>query len=208
MSSARHRTVGHMNKLLAATAAASACTRPDVQTVTISPLPTAPMSADTTPAPPPPPTASATFTAPPQPPPPPDPSGYLVVDMLPAPARCLGVAAASKVTARFHRDGGHMVLDIVVALPTSGAAAGTKFVGSGATSAWSSTIVSSSYRSANTVASVRLQPTTSGSASAASMGVQLDVSCGSRGNGTLGVNVTYANPASESTVPTVTLQDY
>ena len=195
-----------MNKLIAATAAASACSRPDTQTVTIAPLPT--VTSDTTTAPPPPPpTASATLTQPPQPPPPPDPSGYLVVDMLPAPARCLGVAGASKVTAKFHRDGGHMVLDLVVVLPTSGAASGTKFIGTGATSAWSSTIVSSSYRSSNTIANVRLQPTTSGAGSA-SMGVQLEVSCGSRGNGTLGVNVTYTNPASESTVPTVTLHDY
>jgi hypothetical protein len=209
MSSARHRTVGHMNKLLAATAAASACTRPDTQTVTIAPLPNVPASTDTTSAPPPPhPTASATLTQPPQPPPPPDPSGYLVVDMLPAPARCLGVAAASKVTAKFHRDGGHMVFDLVVSLPTTGAAAGTKFTGSGANSAWSATIVSSTIRSNNTVANVRLQPTTSGSASLASMGVQLDVSCGARGNGTLGVNVTYNSPPTESTVPTVTLADY
>jgi hypothetical protein len=208
-SSARHRTVGHMNKLIAATAAASACTRPDTQTVTIAPLPT--VTADTTsapPPPPPPPTASATLTAPPQPPPPPDPSGYLVVDMLPAPARCLGVAAASKVTAKFHRDGGHMVLDVIVSLPTSGAAAGTKFIGSGANSAWSATIVASTLASSNTVAHVTLQPTTSGSSSLASMGVQLQVSCGARGNGTLGVNVDYSNPPSPGTVPSVTLHDY
>ncbi len=208
MSSARNRTVGHMNRLIAATAAASACTRPDVQTVTITPLPTVPASTDTTAPPPPSPTASATLTQPPEPPPPPDPSGYLVVDMLPAPARCLGVAGASKVTAKFHRDGGHMVFDLVVSLPTSGAAAGTKFIGSGANSAWSATIVSSSIRSSNTVANVRLQPTTSGSASIASMGVQLDVSCGARGNGVITVNVNYASPPTESTVATVTLHDY
>ena len=209
MSSARHRTVGHMNKLIAATAAASACSRPDVQTVTITPLPAVPASTDTTTAPPPPPpTASATFTAPPPPNPPPDPSGYLVVDMLPAPARCLGVAGASKVTAKFHRDGGHVVLDLVVVLPSSGAAAGTTFIASSAPSPWSSTVVSSSFRTGNTIANVRLQPTTSGSAASASMGVQLDVSCGSRGRGTLGVNVTYANPPSESTTPTVSLHDY
>ena len=209
MSSARQRTVGHMNKLIAATAAATACTRPDTQTVTIAPLPTVPASTDTTPAPPPPqPTASATLTQQPQPPPPPDPSGYLVVDMLPAPARCLGVANASKVTAKFHRDGGHMVLDLVIVLPTSGAASGTKFTGSGTTSAWSATVVSSSFRSSDTVANVRLQPTTSGSASPVSMGVQLGVTCGARGNGTLAANVTYANPPTESTVPTVTLNDY
>ena len=203
MSGARQRTVGHMNKLIAATAAASACSRPDTQTVTIAPLPTVPASTTTTA--PPPPTASATFTQAPQPPPPPDPSGYLVVDMLPAPARCLGVAGASKVTAKFHRDGGQMVLDLVVALPTSGAAAGTKFTGSGASSAWSATIVSSSIRSQSTVANVRLQPTATGSPS---IGVQLDVSCGARGNGTLAVTVAYSSPPTESTVPTVTLHDY
>ena len=208
MSSARNRTVGHMNKLIAATAAASACTHPDTQTVTIAPLPQIASDTTSAPPPPPPPTASATLTQPPQPPPPPDPSGYLVVDMLPAPARCLGVAAASKVTAKFHRDGGHMVLDLVVSLPTSGAAAGTKFTGSGATSAWSATVVSSSYRSGNTVANIRLQPTTSGSASLASMGVQVVVTCGSRGSGTLAADVTYNNPPTESTVPNVTLHDY
>ncbi|HEY2367822.1 MAG TPA: hypothetical protein VGH87_15600 [Polyangiaceae bacterium] len=206
MSSVRNRTVGHMHKLIAATAAASACSRPDVQTVTITPLPTVPVSTDTT-APPPQPTASATLTQPPQPPPPPDPSGYLVVDMLPAPARCLGVASASKVTAKFHRDAGRVVLDLVIALPTSGAASGTKFIGSGATSAWSANIVSSSFRSSNTVANVRLQPTSS-TAVLASMGAQLQVSCGSRGNGTLGISVTYNSPPTESTVPNVTLNDY
>lgn len=209
MSSARQRTVGHMNKLIAATAAASACSRPDTQTVTIAPLPTVPASTDTTSAPPPPPpTASATFTQAPQPPPPPDPSGYLVVDMLPAPARCLGVASASKVSAKFTRSGGSIVLDVIITLPASGAAAGTKFTNIAGASAWSATIVASTLASSNTVAHVTLQPTTSGSATSASMGVQLQVSCGSRGNGTLGVNVTYSNPPSLGTVPTVSLHDY
>jgi hypothetical protein len=210
MSSARQRTVGHMNKLIAATAATAACTRPDVQTVTITPPPPTASTdtASSAPPPPPPPTASATLAPPPQPPPPPDPSGYLVVDMLPAPARCLGVAAASKVTAKFHRDGGGIVLDIVIALPTSGAAAGTKFLGTGASSAWSATIVSSSIRSGNTVANVRLQPTYAGGAALATMGAQLQVSCGARGNGTLGIYVSYNSPPTESTVATVTLQDY
>lgn len=210
-SSARQRTVGHMNKLIAATAAASACSRPDTQSVTIAPLPTVPASIDTTSSPPPPPpTASATFAPPPQPPPPPppDPSGYLVVDMLPAPARCLGVASASKVSAKFTRDGGHMVLDVIITLPTSGAAAGTKFTNMAASSAWSATIVASTVASGNTIAHVTLQPTTAGSARAASMGVQLQVSCGSRGNGTLAVNVDYSNPPLPGNVPSVTLHDY
>jgi hypothetical protein len=211
MSSARQRTVSHMNKMLTATAVAGAgasCTRAaDVQTVTITPLPTVPQTADPTP-PPPPLTASATFTAaPPPPPPPPDPSGYLVVDMLPAPARCLGVAAGSKITGKFHRDGGSMVLDLVVSLPTTGTASGTKFLAS-QTNAWSATVVSSSLRANNTIANVRLQPTTTGSGSMATMGVQLGVSCGSRGSGTLGVNVTYSNPPTESTTPTLSLHDY
>ncbi|HEY2369602.1 MAG TPA: hypothetical protein VGH87_24555 [Polyangiaceae bacterium] len=198
-----------MNRLLAATAAASACSRPDTQSVTIAPLPTVPATTDTTTAPPPPPpTASATFTQPPQPPPPPDPSGYLVVDMLPAPARCLGVASASKTSAKFTRNGGSVVLDVIITLPTSGAAAGTKFTNAGASSAWSATIVASTFASSNTVAHVTLQPTTSGSVASASMGVQLQVSCGSRGNGTLGVNITYANPPSPGTVATVSLHDY
>ena len=209
MSSARQRTVGHMNKLIAATAAASACSRPDTQSVTIAPLPTVPASTDTTSAPPPPPpTASATFTAPPQPPPPPDPSGYLVVDMLPAPARCMGVATASKVSAKFTRSSGHIVLDLIITLPSSGPAAGTKFTNAAGNSAWSSTIVASTFASSNTVAHVTLQPTTSGSAPSASMGVQLQVSCGSRGNGTLAADVTYSNPLTPGTVPTVTLHDY
>jgi hypothetical protein len=208
MSAARHRTVAHMNKMLAATTAVAgtgaACSRTsDVQTVTITPLPTVSQTAD--PTPPPPLTASATFTAaPPPPPPPPDPSGYLVVDMLPAPARCLGVAAGSKVTGKFHRDGANIVLDLVVVLPTSGSAAGTQFLAS-QTNATFATIASSSFRSNNTVASVRLRPS---SASVATMALQLGVSCGSRGNGTLGVNVTYATPLTESTTPNFMMHDY
>ncbi len=206
---ARARTVAHMQQMLAtatAVAAGASCARPDTQTVTITPLPTVPISADPTAAPPPPqPTASATLgNQPPPAPPPPDPSGYLVVDMLPAPARCLGVAAASKASGKFHRDASGMVLDVTVTLPKSGAAKST-FNGS-APSAWPGQLVSSSFDPTKTVASLRLRPGPA-SGGSASAGVQLSIACGG-GGGTLEVVASFPASPTESTTPTFSMHDY
>jgi hypothetical protein len=200
-TSARSRTVAHMQQLLA-TATAVACTRPDTQTVTITPLPTVPVSADPN-APPPPPTASATFNAPPPSPTPPDPSGYLVVDMLPAPARCLGVAASSKAAGKFRRDASGVVLDLIVTLPQSGAAQSTF---TGVAGAWPGQVVSSSFNGAKSVANVRLRPGP-GASSAASAGVQLSITCAG-GAGTLNVVATFPSPPTDTTTITFALYDF
>lgn len=207
MTAARSRTVAHMQRLVAtATAAASAasCTREaDVKTVTITPLPTVTPS-DTNTSALPPPTASATLNVPPPPVPPPDPSGYLVVDMLPAPARCLGVAASSQATGKFHRDSSGIVLDLVVTIPSS---AHATFTGATPT-AWSGAIVSSSFRANNSVAVVRARPSALVPGQVAAIGVQLPVSCGAAGTGTLAVNASYTAPAVDGSMPTFSLHDY
>jgi hypothetical protein len=197
--SARGSTLAHMHQMLAtatAVATASSCSRPDLQqTVTLTPLPTVPASIDTTPVPrPPAPTANATFTA--QPPSPPDTAGYLVVDMLPAPARCLGIAPNAKSSGKFRRDAGTLVIDLVVTLTTSGAT----FTGAAAT-AWSAQVVSTHILNNSTVASVRVQPT------GANLGVSLAVSC-PQGTGTLAVDVSYTGTAAEGTPVSLALHDY
>lgn len=188
----------------AATSAASCTHDGDVKTVTITPLPTVAAADTDIPSPPPPPTASATLDVSPPPVPPPDPSGYLVVDMLPAPARCLGVAAHAQASGRFHRDATGIVLDLVVTILTSAPGPAT-FSGANPT-VWSGTVVSWSLRTQSS-ALVRVRPTAA-SAGQAAFGVQLAVTCGNAGVGTLAVNVSYAAPAWSGTVPTFTLHDY
>jgi hypothetical protein len=196
--------MAHMHHMLAATTAALGCSRTaGVQTVTITPLPTVPATtADSPPPPPPPPTATATVVADP-PPPQPDPSGYLVVDMLPAPARCLGLAAAARVTGSFHRAGGAVVLDLVVTLPGSGKLAGTTFTGTA--SAWSGRVVSARYQHRGAVAVVRIEPAPS---AAGSVGVSFGVHCGAAGNGSLGVTASFSGAPADGLIPSLSLQDY
>jgi hypothetical protein len=202
---ARARTVAHMQRLVATATAATAaaqCSHPDdVKTVTITPLPLPAPTDSIVQAPPPPPTASATLTVPTPPPPPPDPSGYLVVDMLPAPARCLGVAQAAHVTGKFFRDASGIFLEVVVTLTSHN----TTFTGLPPT-AWSGRIFSSNYRANNTVgiAHVRPQPATGSTA----LGLTFPVSCGSAGNGSLGVNVSYVGPAADGMIPTLSMHDF
>jgi len=165
--------------------------------VTITPLPTVPGTNTPPPSPRPVPTPTDTAETPDIKP---DPSGYLVVDMLPAPARCMGVASSAKSKASFHRDGTGLVIDLVVTLATGGTQSAT-FTGASAT-AWSAQGVSSTFRSGSTIALVRIRP------SGTSLGVSLAVSCGAAGVGTLAVNVSYTAPASESTPVSLSLHDY
>ena len=123
--------------------------------------------------------------------------------MLPAPARCLGVAASSKASGKFRRDGSGVVLDVTVTLPQSGAAQ-SNFTG--VAGAWPGQVVSSSFNGSKTVANVRLRPGTGASASA-NAGVQLSITCAG-GAGTLNVVATFSAPPSESTTPTFTLHDF
>jgi hypothetical protein len=213
-SSARNRTVAHMHHMIAATTATTAalgCTRAsDVQTVTIQPepLPTVPASVSAEPAPPrPDPTVSATVAQPdvpdPPPNPPPNPTGYLVVDMLPAPARCMGVAGATTAHAVAHRGGHGIVLELVVTLPTKGALSGVRF--NGTASAWSSKVVGKTFRSHSTVAVVVVQLA---SGTVTSLGVTLGVDCGGRGTGSLAVTATFPTAPTHGSVPQLALQDY
>ena len=197
MSTARRRTVAHMNKMLA-TATAVACSRPDVQTVTITPLPNTPASTDATP-PPPPPTQTTSHLTPP--PPPTDTAGYLVVDMLPAPARCLGVANAARATAKFKRESGALLLDVSLSLPSLNGVGQVTFTGT-PPSAWSAQVVSSTARSGGTTGAARLKPNGSNA------GVSFEISCGAQGIGTLAVDVTFASPPTEQTPVTLNLHDY
>ena len=199
-SVSRGRTLAHLHQMLAATAAVG-CSRADVQTVTLTPLPTVPASAtDGTVSPAPlPPTASAALSSPPPSAPTAIPSGYLVVDMLPAPARCLGLASATKASARFHASASGPVLEIVVTLPSTGNLAGSKW--DGTASAWSGQVQSSSFH--GPVATVRVKP----AAATTSLGVSLGVSCGAAGSGAIAVTATFAGPAA-GTSASLTLQDY
>ncbi|HEY1958053.1 MAG TPA: hypothetical protein VGH28_20670 [Polyangiaceae bacterium] len=185
-SGARGRTMAHMHRMLAATAAVG-CSRADVQSVTLTPLPTVPASTtDTAPAPLPP-VASATFSAQPPPAPPPDPSGYLVVDMLPAPARCLGLANAASSSARMIAGASGSELEIVVTLPSHGRLAGSKFNGNA--SPWAGQVVRSTFTRGGTVATVRMKAATG----VTTLGVSLGVTCGSAGTGSLVATATLAN---------------
>jgi len=204
-SQARARTVAHMQRLVAtataASAAASCSHETDVKTVTITPPP-APTGTDIAIASPPPPPPTTTIPAPPPPPaPPPDPSGYLVVDMLPAPARCLGVAAAAHATGSFRHEAGTLVLDLDVVLGANATFSGA------APTAWSASVVRSSFRANNTVAVVRLKPPSNVPGTHV-ISLQIPVDCGGGAQGTLSVTATYTAPAQDGVVPTYALHDF
>jgi len=195
-----------MRRMLAtatAVASATSCSRGQGETVVVTiPPPTATSSNN---APVPRPTGTAIASTPPAPDPPPAPSdtaGYLVVDMLPAPARCLGLASSSHVTGRFRHDVSGVVLDVTVTL-ASGQATFTKT----APNAWSGQVVSSGYPSA-TVATARMRPPTGAAGSSASIGVSFGVSCGSKGTGVLAVTANFTLPAQDGDKPSLTLHDY
>jgi hypothetical protein len=222
MTPVRTRTLAHMNQMLATATAMASCSRPsDVQTtheagsLTLAPDPTASVP------PPPTPSASATFTGV-EPPAtaatatatatavaPPNPTGvttglatsntagYLVVDMLPAPARCLGVAQASKVAGRFEAGSGGVVLRLMVTLTTKGVtfASVTPTVMGGQ-------LVSSTFPSM-TVVDVEARPT-----GGQLMGVNLAVSCSGRGSGTLFVHASYTGPPAVARPVTFNITDY
>ncbi len=203
---ARDSTLAHMHQMLAtatAVATASSCTQSDLQqTVTITPLPMQPTSADPTP-PRPPPTASATFSAPvPVPPPPPDPSGYLVVDMLPAPARCMGLAAATYVIARFHRDANGIVIAVGIQLPTGPTLA--TYSGTAPT-AMSGTIATFAYRNNSTYATAKIRPVPQ---TAQNIGASFPVTCAGGSGGTLFAHVSFSGTPADGAPVNVTLTDY
>lgn len=203
-TSVRIRTMAHMQKLLATAAAipmAGACTRTDTQGSTSVTIPSASASATaqgTTEGsllPPPKDTATAkpTVTAPDM--------GYAVVDPMPAPALCRGLANSTTTTAVFKKDAGGIYLELTVTLPTATTWNGTTFVAGQTPSPWSGTVISSTV-TANK-ATVKMRPT----AGSTSAGVQLSISC-SAGAGSIAFNATFTASPTETTKPTLTKYDY
>ncbi len=106
-ASVRARTMGHMHKMMAAAGALAGCSRAFTQgdnTITISPTTSASTSPTTATIP----SAPSTIGTPPTTPIPTVPSGpatgYMVVDMLPSPARCYGVGASVNSSAVWRQD--------------------------------------------------------------------------------------------------------
>ncbi len=202
-SAVRGRTVAHMQRLLAATAAtaAASCTKADTQTQTV----TIPAQTSTTTAsaqsttegsllPPPKTTASAKVE-------PPQDFGYAVVDPMPAPARCMGLSSASHVSSSFKTDATGVVLEIAVTLPTGSTWAGSVFDTTNKPTPWSGTLASSNITPH--LATVRIKP----SQGVTSLGIALAISCNA-GSGSIAVTATFTTPATATTKVSVTAVDY
>ncbi|HEY2369603.1 MAG TPA: hypothetical protein VGH87_24560 [Polyangiaceae bacterium] len=192
-----------MQRLLAAAAAiplATDCTKTDTQS---SQSVTIPSASESAPAqstvqgsllpPKETPTAKATVTAPDM--------GYAVVDPMPAPALCRGLATATTATAVFKKDAGGIYLELVATLPTGTTWTGTTFVAGQTPSPWSGTVMSSQI-TANK-ATIKLRPT----AGSQNIGVQLSISC-SAGNGSIAFNATFPVSPTETTKPSIAKYDY
>ena len=198
-STVRDRTVAHMQRLLATSAAlaANGCSREAAP----PPLVTAGDGRDAGPVPTGRPTTSATVapvnTAPS--------IGYGVVDQMPRPALCRGLAAMSNATATLRHATAGWLVDIVVVLPTGPAARGMTFD------------TSSQPNSQETILSASVQP--------GRVALQLKVLASGRpgqteyananftvkcptGDGTLAAQLTYVNPPREGGAVSVSLQDY
>ena len=200
----RSRTLTHMQRLLATAAAiplATSCTKTDTQASQTVTIPSASESASAQSTvqgsllpPKETPTAKPTVTAPDM--------GYAVVDPMPAPARCMGLANATNATAVFKKDAGGLYLEITATLPTAQAWTGTTFASGQTPSAWSGTVLSSTI-TANK-ASVKVRPSTPGTTN---VGVQLSISCAA-GSGSLAFSATFPASPTESTKPTLQKNDY
>ncbi|HEY2367821.1 MAG TPA: hypothetical protein VGH87_15595 [Polyangiaceae bacterium] len=198
----RNRTLSHMQRLLATAAAIplASCTRTDTQETQTVTLPSATASAtaqSTTEGTLLPPkeiaTAQPTATAPDM--------GYAVVDPMPAPARCMGLANATVATAVFKKDAGGIYLEITAALPTAQAWTGTTFTAGQTPSAWSGTVIGSQVTSHK--ATVKIRP----SASVQNLGVQLAISCAA-GSGSLAFSATFPASPTETTKASLQKNDY
>jgi hypothetical protein len=206
MTTARDRTLVHLQHLVTAGALVS-CSRD-----------TAPVKQDPSAAPPPPPppaTSSAPVAVDPPPvaplpsaapsatiKPTPKPTatsnaGYLVVDMLPAPARCMAVAKSATITGGFEPDPSGVKIRFVVTLKTPGVS-----FASTTPQAIGSTLLSSSFPNWST-AEIEIRPT-----GARLAGAQLMLSCGSYGSATLVVHATFSGPPALGRPVTLTMTDY
>ncbi len=203
----RGRTVAHMQRLLAVSCAGAAvplasCTRSDTQstqTVTIPAASTSVAAQGTTQGsllPPP----TATVTPPPTATTPTD-MQYMVVDPMPTPARCMGLAAATSANATFKHDAGGVFLDLKVSLPTGSAWAGTTFASGTPPSPWSGTVASSSVTS--TTATARIRP----SAGVTSLGVSFTVMCPA-GQGSIAITASFSGTPTDGTKVTLQKTDY
>ncbi len=200
----RGRTLAHMQRLLATTAAMlplTDCTKSDTQGSQTVTIPSASSSATSessahgtllVPTATATPTAKATATAPDM--------GYAVIDPMPAPARCLGLANATRTSAVFVRDPGGLLLEFSATLPSGGAWAGTTFTPNGA-SAWSGTIVTQRITGLSAVARVKV---TAGNTSA---GVSFSITCAA-GPGSIAITSTFTDPPTESTKVTLQKHEY
>jgi hypothetical protein len=200
----RGRTLMHMQRLLATAAAmplAGACTKTDTQGTQTVTLPSSSASATTQGTvegsllPPPKETATAkpTATAPDM--------GYAVVDPMPAPALCRGLATATTTTAVFKKDATGVYLEISATLPTGTTWTGTTFVPGQSPSPWSGTVMSSQISSNK--ATIKMRPTTGST----NIGVQLSITC-SAGGGSIAFNATFPASPTETTKPTIAKYDY
>jgi hypothetical protein len=198
MTQARQRTLHHMRRMVATATAvgtAAACSKPDAtqgpQTVS---LPSATTPTASTP-PPPPPSVTATVSAAPTVDPPPE-HGYMVVDMLPAPARCAGIAAATTTSTTYVTGkGGGVVLRVTVHL--GGGATWTGMV----PSAWGGILQSHSANAAKDVVDLYVKP------QAVQIGLSIPITC-SKGPGTISVAVTGPAAPKPGDATTVTIDDY
>ncbi|CAN5571776.1 hypothetical protein BH09MYX1_BH09MYX1_53400 [soil metagenome] len=194
----RERTLMHMHRMVATATAvgtAAACTKPDTtqgpQTVTI------PSATTTTTAPPPPTVPIGTTTATPEPEPTGPPGhGYLVVDMLPAPALCAGIASSTTATTSYQiGKGGALVLRVTVKL------------GGGATwsgilpSAWGGIFQSHTTNAAKDVIDVYVKP------QAPQIGLSIPITC-IKGPGTISVSVVGPPTPKPGDKTTVSIYDY
>jgi hypothetical protein len=208
-SDVRGRTVAHMQRLLAAATAvaASGCSHEASSSNTV----TIPVASNASTAPtstvPPLHTAATVATATPVHTAEPD-VGYAVVDPMPAPARCLGLAPASRTTAVLRRDGANgVILDVSLTLATTGSWQGSAFDTSSPPSPWGGQILSTSFKGASVV--VRIKPTVpaGSTATSTSVGVSFPISCAA-GSGNVSVTATVPLPLKDGTKPTLHVADY
>lgn len=218
-SDVRGRTVAHMRRMLATAAvpcsaagaamvvAAAGCTREaSTATVTIPTASNAPTAGPTSTLPPlHSATAAATATAAPTATPD---VGYAVVDPMPAPARCLGLAPASKAAAVLKRDGasGHVV-EVSLALATTGSWRGSAFDTSSPPSAWGGQLLSTSFSGASVVVRIRPAVPAGATSTSVSVGISFAISC-SAGNGSVSVTATVPVPLKDGAKLTLNVADY
>ncbi len=206
-TNARARTAAHMRKMMVTAMAAAGCAREaSPSTVTIPTASNAPTTGQTGSLPP---LHSATAGASAKPPDdePRSDIGYAVVDPMPAPARCMGLAAASKAKAALKADAGGAVLEVTLTLATTGAWQGTVFdTTRGSTSAWGGQLVSKTFK--GSTATVTVKPTIPASSQSTHLiGVSFPISCAA-GNGNVTVTAAMPMPIHAGATTTVTLTDY